>query len=400
MFAVGSLLGRLGPAAAHVVRVSTRLAGRRNLALSAVKVQALILDLETTGLSTTSDEVVQIAIVSATCDRSFQRYVLPDCAINPRAAAVHGLTLERLQAEGAKPFADVLVEAEAWLAEFGPSRFVVAAHNGDRFDRHIFNRLAGPRADVFQWVDTLKFARAALPARSGPGSYTLGRLHRDRTGGDLEGAHDAHADCVALAGIWPWLVSIEGHHASFEAYLEQVVKSPPTETAAAQKRSKKAAAAPLDDGEARILDGLGSETPIQGGETPNKAAEPKAATAPNMAKARAAKVPPAPPGDVIHTPGVGPIMAGRFREKGIKTQADLQALYESSDRDGPKLKVKIIALLGVGTNPIAVSRLVKFIAAAADTTFADATAANAASAKAFAASKAKAKAAKAAAAPA
>lgn len=191
---------------------------------------ALAFDLETTGLDVSACEIVQFAVIVVNSRRGakYSAYVLPEGPIDPGAASVHGLSREVLVELGARPFAAVWAECEAWLNETVQSQtrpLIWGAHNGDRFDRPILVRsvtsavggsalLSSPRA---KWVDTLSLARRALPGRyraasSGkPGPYTLGQLYKEASGGKaLDGAHDALADTEALGVVWQWLVSTQG----------------------------------------------------------------------------------------------------------------------------------------------------------------------------------------------
>ena len=166
-------------------------------------------DIETTGIDTNVAEIVQLAVVCANSARnaSFSAYVMPEGEVDPEAAAVHGLTKDRLRELGAKPLGDVWTDCLDWIgASFPPtSPLVWAAHNGDRFDRPVLTRcladaaLPPPRAAA--WLDTLTLARSALPGRYGKGSYTLTRLHADSCGAGIEGAHDALADAQALSTV-------------------------------------------------------------------------------------------------------------------------------------------------------------------------------------------------------
>lgn len=166
-------------------------------------------DIETTGIDTNVAEIVQLAVVCANSARnaSFSALVMPEGEVDPGAAAVHGLTKDRLRELGAKPLGDVWADCLDWIgASFPPtSPLVWAAHNGDRFDRPVLTRcladaaLPPPRAAA--WLDTLTLARSALPGRYGKGSYTLTRLHADSCGAGIEGAHDALADAQALSTV-------------------------------------------------------------------------------------------------------------------------------------------------------------------------------------------------------
>lgn len=288
-------------------------------------VAGLSFDLETTGLLIGKAEIVQLAIVCVNSKNGaeFSRLVYPEGEIDQGASDVHGWTKAKLRAHGALPFRDAWTECEAWIdATFNATRPLVwAAHNGRRFDRPILERcvldalgtpslaLSGERA---VHVDTLAMARAALPGRSGPGSYTLGRLHADADAGSIEAAHDALADARALATVWQWLVTnhaaVDGEGAadeaggrrSFQQYLQVTgyrEGSSATPTPSTRRSLSKRAR-----GARNPVVGQVSSTPVEGLVVSDDL-------------------------DVISFPGVGEKLAARLRSMGIVSVGDLKRFW-------------------------------------------------------------------------
>lgn len=302
----------------------------------------LAYDLETTGLDTSSCEIVQFAVVVVNSKRpegiKFSSLVMPKGDIDPGAASVHGLTREVLAARGARPFADAWAECNEFILDaLGPTRPLVwTAHNGDKFDQPILTRcveaaeqrsveegggddgggglasiLCGPRA---RFVDTLPLAKAALPGRkwaNGMGPYTLSSLYKSASGGEsLEGAHDALADTEALATVWRWLVEEAGADAPSTAWRIDGEREPPNAFQRhlqwhAYLREKYELAA--------------------------KRAAPKKARARKPSTTSASSASSADADDsLLRVNGIGPTLASRLRGQGIETYDDLERLFVHS----------------------------------------------------------------------
>jgi DNA polymerase-3 subunit epsilon len=162
------------------------------------------LDVETTGLAPhQGHRVCELAMVQVTgerVDQAFESLIDPQRPLDPRAAAVHGISVEMLR--GAPTFAAVADEV-ATIIEGS----VLVAHNAPfdmAFLEHEF-RLAHMPAPANTVIDTLRLARRLL-RRS---SYSLGALSRDL---HLElPAHRAMADVVALRGLFRYLLQRLAH---------------------------------------------------------------------------------------------------------------------------------------------------------------------------------------------
>lgn len=114
----------------HAIEGS-RIRARKQFASLAGRVDWLVLDTETTGLGN-GDEVISVAVVSATGEVLFSEMVRPTQRIHPKASAVNGLTDQMVAA--ALPFAEVYPR----LAEVLAGRLVLA-YNAE-FDQRMLRQ--------------------------------------------------------------------------------------------------------------------------------------------------------------------------------------------------------------------------------------------------------------------
>ena len=279
-------------------------------------VAGLSYDIETTGIGPTA-EIVQIAVHTANSAQAsppeFNEYVLPSGRISDGATEVHGLTRESLEAAGAKPFDEVWPQLEAWIqATFGSGRPLVwCAHNGQSFDHPILLRecrakcgkdLHGDEYARFRFMDTLPLARRVLPGRSGPGSYTLGRLHADATmGGGIADAHDALADARALSTVWRWLATTSLPPATDE----------PERAAAFQSELQRLGYAPAEEGLPLVPPT--ATTATKQAKRPSKATKAKEGDEPPLLGST----------PTLELPGIGPATAKRLAKRGVASAEDL-----------------------------------------------------------------------------
>ena len=124
----------------------------------------IALDTETTGFDPLQGHrIVEIGCVELInhipTDRNFHRYINPERDVPPEAAAVHGLTAERLANEPV--FAQVVAE---FLDFVGDCPLVI--HNAE-FDMRFINaeltRLSMPTIPMARAVDTVSMARRRFP---------------------------------------------------------------------------------------------------------------------------------------------------------------------------------------------------------------------------------------------
>lgn len=154
----------------------------------------VVFDLETTGLSTRTDRIVEIAALvygakgNASLPRPelqehFTRLVNPGKAISVEASVITGITEEML---ATKPkFGDILPEFMNWVdkhKEASDSEHVLfIAHNGKRFDvpvlRHEMKRNGMQMPNFWMFADSLPLMRNILSSRpGGPERFGLADL--------------------------------------------------------------------------------------------------------------------------------------------------------------------------------------------------------------------------------
>lgn len=201
-------------------------------ALSAASPEGLLwifFDLETTGLDTDKDNVVQIAATAyhtfpacgrATLRGHFNCLVKPGVPVSSGAAAVTGLTTEILQPyptfdQQGRLFLDWMRRLTEETRCPAP---ILVAHNGLGYDFPLLkselrrHSLDASIVDRCRLMDTVIFYR-----ESGSRQNKLGEIFQRRFGRPMSGAHDARVDVAALARItvrwhpFPSLVHAKSH---------------------------------------------------------------------------------------------------------------------------------------------------------------------------------------------
>jgi DNA polymerase III epsilon subunit-like protein len=183
----------------------------------------MVFDLETTGFDVFNDRVVQFgALLLLRHDDegspiheellSFCSYVDPEGrAMHEQAAQVTGITADMLRSAPAFPevwgrlLDEVNRALEPRAGDNKERRLRMVGHNSFSFDNHVlmatlarYGLDIGCIADHVCFADTLAHAKRALPdART----RKLGDLYRIVSGADLVDAHDALADCRAVARL-------------------------------------------------------------------------------------------------------------------------------------------------------------------------------------------------------
>ena len=145
----------------------------------------VVLDIETTGLNKTDDQVIQVAAVKYEHDKetgSLNEYLDPIISIPPQITRLTGIT-------------NAMVQGQPTLSEFLPTldQFVgnlpVVGHNINRFDIPFLAAHGWDRTDFYA-LDTLPLARRKLP---GLKNYKLPTLKKYF--GLNAKSHDALNDC-------------------------------------------------------------------------------------------------------------------------------------------------------------------------------------------------------------
>ena len=148
----------------------------------------IVLDTETTGLDPKQGHrIIEVAAIEMdgrkVSKRTFHRYINPEREIDEGAAAVHGLTLDRLQDE--PKFAEV---APALLEFIAGAELII--HNAP-FDIGFLNAelaLAGLPPLTNQVIDTLKVAKELHPGKKNNLNALCDRYQIDNSHRTLHGA--------------------------------------------------------------------------------------------------------------------------------------------------------------------------------------------------------------------
>ncbi len=158
----------------------------------------VVFDLETTGLSPYSEEIIQIAGVrmrggSILEQEAFATYVNPGRRISSFITAYTGISNSHVQ--DAPRAADALMDFSKFVADA-----TLIAHNGQRFDmpfiRETCLRHALPVRPV-GFIDSMAFSRKLWGGRGGHGLDAV--MNRLRLGANGARRHDARGDVQILA---------------------------------------------------------------------------------------------------------------------------------------------------------------------------------------------------------
>jgi DNA polymerase III epsilon subunit family exonuclease len=171
----------------------------------------VVFDLETTGISCISDEVVEISavkVLKGEVTEEFSTLVNPGRPIPFRATEVNGITNEMVK--DAPDFESALKDFLDFIGDM-----ILVGHNIHSFDMKFICRDAQKyfgQTIGNDYIDTLPLARRYLP---GLGHYTLSDL-ADHYGIEKDGAHRALFDCHMNREIYEHLGE-EIRHPSEEA---------------------------------------------------------------------------------------------------------------------------------------------------------------------------------------
>jgi len=177
--------------------------------------KVLAFDLETTGVSTNNDRIVQVALIGAEANGETVHY---DVLINPQrpipsgASRVHGIYDSRVRSEPVfKHYASELFDLMDGA--------VIVGHNARRFDMPLlqneYYRCGMVPPEPLVVLDTLEAVRRLKVPRP----HNLG-AQCARNGIDLSNAHDAAADAAAsLLLLWKLM---RDHPSSFRRSLQEI----------------------------------------------------------------------------------------------------------------------------------------------------------------------------------
>ena len=177
--------------------------------------RVLALDLETTGISTNNDRIVQIALIGSSEDGSeisYENLVNPRRSIPIQASNVHGIYDNDVRGlSDFSTFADEIYEQIEGA--------VIIGHNVRQFDllllNNEFRRLGKLPPNPKVVLDTLEVVRRVKLPRP----HNLGALCR-KHGISLENAHTAAADAAASLLLF-WRLTVD-HSPYFRKSLEEL----------------------------------------------------------------------------------------------------------------------------------------------------------------------------------
>ncbi len=178
-----------------------------------------VFDVESTGTSTSTDEIVQLAAVTLNRDGQvtarFNRLVKPSGPVG-ESEKIHHISDERLKAEGEPPekvFADFLAFTR---------NHILAGHNVS-YDIHILmsqmRRLGMNPVETPAWVDTLEIFRRYYPELKNHKLEYLGEVFKVHH----KSSHNAYDDILATAEILMYAVN---HHLRPEMDARRACISP------------------------------------------------------------------------------------------------------------------------------------------------------------------------------
>lgn len=152
-------------------------------------------DLETTGVNTQRDRIVQISAIKIFNEERVERNMTldPEMPIPTEASEVHGITDEMVQ--GKLKFKQVCKGLYNFLDGCD-----IAGYNSDNFDVPLLSAeflrtgITWPRPGT-KFIDVLKIERLVDP-------HTLENTYLKYMGKELEGAHDANADTKATIDVF------------------------------------------------------------------------------------------------------------------------------------------------------------------------------------------------------
>jgi len=167
----------------------------------------IIADLETTGLDSTKDEIIEIGAIRVNRDsdhhETFQAYVRANKKIPKKITAITGITQAMIDEKG-EPLGSVLKEFKDFVGDLR-----IVTYNAE-FDMAFLNAASVHTGGVINFPNpvscALEMARRAWPRRR---SYRLGDISKDG-GLSQAGTHRALGDCQRALTVYTAAVNVLG----------------------------------------------------------------------------------------------------------------------------------------------------------------------------------------------
>lgn len=158
-------------------------------------------DVETTGLNPKEDFIIQLAMVKFDRDTfeilDEKNWLIKPAhkyTISPQAFAVHGISKEKLDAEGVY-MKDIIPELDEFIKDCD-----FLTYNGNSFDIKFLYKDLGMFGYDLKLDDRMYYDAFAMECRFVP--RNLSTVYRKYTGKELEGAHDAFNDVKATVEVF------------------------------------------------------------------------------------------------------------------------------------------------------------------------------------------------------
>lgn len=160
-------------------------------------------DIETSGLRSDQDRIVEIAAYSPIRDKGFDKLIQPGIPIPAEVSKIHGIT-DQMVAD-APPFAKIAEEFCRFCQCQEGAEPLLIAHNCFGFDQHFlraeFER-AGLPAPTWRYLDSLKWARKYRPDLPRHGLQFLRQIY----GIEANQAHRAMDDVLVLRSVFEQMI--------------------------------------------------------------------------------------------------------------------------------------------------------------------------------------------------
>ena len=160
-------------------------------------------DIETSGLRSDQDRIVEIAAFSPNSGQGFDKLVHPGMPIPAEVSKIHGITDEMVA--DALPFAKIAEEFCQFCQSQEDAEPLLIAHNCFGFDQHFLRAefvRAGFPAPTWRYLDSLKWARKYRPDLPRHGLQFLRQVY----GVEANQAHRAMEDVLVLRSVFELMI--------------------------------------------------------------------------------------------------------------------------------------------------------------------------------------------------